>query len=45
MYFSFQDQLYEHLEGVVMGSQVIPIIAILYMDDLKQKALSTALTP
>ena len=41
-YFSLQDQFYEHVEGVAMGSPVSPIIANLYMEYLEQKALSTA---
>ena len=31
-YFSFQDQFYEQVEGVAMGSQVSPIVANLYME-------------
>ena len=30
-YFSFQDQFYEQVEGVAMGSLVSPIVASLYM--------------
>ena len=41
-YFSFQDQFYEQVEGVAMGSPVSPIVANLYMEYLEQKALSTA---
>ena len=41
-YFSFQDQFYEHIEGAAMVSPVSPIVAILYMEYLEQKALSTA---
>ena len=44
-YFSFQDQFYEQVEGVAMGSPVSPIVANLYMDYLEQKALSTAPNP
>ena len=44
MYFSFQDQFYEQVEGVAMGSPVSPISANLYMEYLEQKALSTAPT-
>ena len=43
--FSFQGQFYEQVEGVAMGSPVSPIVANLYMDQFKQKALSTAPTP
>ena len=41
MYFSFQDQFYEQVEGVAMGSPV----ANLYMEYFEQKALSTAPNP
>ena len=44
-YFSFQDQFYEQVEGAAMGSPVSPIVAILYMEYLEQKALSTAPNP
>ena len=44
-YFSFQDQLYEQVEGAAMGSPVSPIVANLYMEYLEQKALSTAPHP
>ena len=45
IYFSFQDQFYEQVEGATMGSPVSPIVANLYMEYLEQKALSTAPTP
>ena len=32
MYFSFQDQFYEQVKGVAMGSPVSPTVAILYME-------------
>ena len=41
-YFSFQDQFYEQVEGVAMGSPVSPILANLHMECFEQKALSTA---
>ena len=44
-YFSFQGQFFEQVEDVAMGSPVSPIVANLYMEYLKQKALSTALHP
>ena len=44
MYFSFQDQFYEHVEDAAMGSPVSPIIANLYVEYLEQKVLSTAPT-
>ena len=42
MYFSFQDQSYEQVKGVAIGSLVSPIVAKLYMEYFEQKALSTA---
>ena len=45
MYFSFQDQFYEQVEGAAMGSLVSPIVANLYMEYFEQKALSTAPYP
>ena len=44
-YFSFQDQFFEQVEGVAMGSPVRPIVGNLYMEYLEQKALSTAPHP
>ena len=43
-YFSFQGKFYEQVEGAAMDSPVSPIVAKLYMEYLKQKALSTAPT-
>ena len=43
--WSFQDQFYEQVEGVAMGSPVSLIVANLYMEYLEQKALTTAPTP
>ena len=45
MYFSFQDQFYEQVKGVAMGSPVNPIVANLYIEYFEQKALHTAPTP
>ena len=45
MYISFQDQFYEQVKGVAMGSPVSPIVANLYMEYFEQKAFSTAPTP
>ena len=36
MYFSFQDQFYEQVEGVAKGSLVSPIVANLYMEYFEQ---------
>ena len=45
MYFSFQGQFYEQVEGVAMALPVSPFVANLYMEYFEQKALSTALHP
>ena len=42
MYFSFQGQFYEQVEGAAMGSLVSPIVGNLYVQYFEQKALSTA---
>ena len=44
-YFSFQDQFYEQVEGVTLGSPVSPIVASLYMEYFQQKALSSTPHP
>ena len=44
-YFSFQNQFYEQVEGVALGSPVSPIVANLYMEDFEQMALSTVPHP
>ena len=44
-YFSFQNQFYEQVKGVAMGSLVSPIVANLYMEYFEEKALSTAPHP
>ena len=43
--FSFQDQLYEQVEGAAMGFPVSPIVANLCMEYFEQKALSTVSHP
>ena len=45
MYFSFQDQFYEQVKGVAIGSPVSPIVTNLYMEYFEQKAIITAPTP
>ena len=45
IYFSFQDQFYEQVEGAAIGSPVSPIVANLYMEYLEQKPLSAAPQP
>ena len=44
-YFSFQNNFYEQVEGVAMGSLVSPIVANLYMEDFERKALLSASLP
>ena len=44
-YFSFQNKFYEQVEGVPMGSPVSPIVANLYMESFKRKALMPATNP
>ena len=44
-YFSFQDQFFEQVKGVSMGSPISPTVANLYMEYLEQIALRTAPTP
>ena len=44
-YFPFQDVFYEQTKGAVMGSPVSPIVAIIYIEAFKNRAISTALQP
>ena len=44
-YFSFQEQFYEQVEGVAMGSPVSLMVANLFMEYLKQKTQGTATNP
>ena len=44
-YFSFQNKLYEQVEGVAIGSPGSPIVAYLYMEHFEKKALGTTSTP
>ena len=44
-YFSFQNEFYEQVEGVAMGSPVSPIVANLYMEHFEGKALRSAANP
>ena len=34
-YFTFQKKFYEQVEAAAMGSPISPIVANLYMEDLK----------
>ena len=45
MYFSFQGQFHEQVEGAAMGSPVSSIVANLSMEYFEQKALNTARLP
>ena len=40
-YFSFRGDLYEQVDGVAMGSPLSPIVANLYMEYFKGKALNS----
>ena len=44
-YFTFQCRYFEQEEGAAMGSPLSPIVANLYMKDLKQKPSVHHLTP
>jgi hypothetical protein len=41
-YFKFQGQVYQQKFGTAMGSPVSPLIANLFMEDLEEKAITTA---
>ena len=41
-YFSFRKQIYQQKFGTAMGSPVSPLVANLFMEDLEQRAISTA---
>ena len=45
IYFLFQDQFFEQTKGAAMGSPVHPIVANIYMEAFKNRAISTALHP
>ena len=40
-YFQFQDSFHEQVEGASMGSPLSPVVANLYMEAFKERALST----
>ena len=44
-HFSFQNKFYEQVEGAPMGSPVSPIVANLYMESFKRKAITSAINP
>ena len=44
-YFSYQGRFYEQTEGAAMGSPISPIVANLFMEDLKVQAIRTSTTP
>ena len=44
-YFSFQGRFYQQTEGAAMGSPISPIVANLFMEDLKVQAIRTSPTP
>ena len=41
-YFSFQNKIYEQVEGAAMGSPVSPIVANVYMEHFEGEALRSA---
>ena len=41
-YFSFQEKVYEQVEGAAMGSPLSPIVANLYMESFEVEALRSA---
>ena len=45
MYFSLRDQVFRQREGLLMGSSISGILAILFMEKLDTIALSTHLSP
>ena len=44
-YFSFQNKIYEQVEGAPMGSPVSPIVVNLYMESFERKAIRSAINP
>ena len=41
-FFEFQDKYYEHTEGTAMGSPLSPVVANLFMENLKEEAIRSA---
>ena len=44
-YFTYGGKLYEHVEGVAMGSPISPIVANLYMESFEMTALQSSPNP
>ena len=44
-YFTFQEKLYEQVEGTTMGSPISSIVANLYMKDFEMRAIDTSPQP
>ena len=44
-YFTFQDKFYKQVERAAMGSPISPIVANLYMEDFKMRAINTSPQP
>ena len=40
-YFSLRGNIYEHIEGVAMGSPLSPVVADIYMEWLEKKSIET----
>ena len=41
-YFQFQDDYFKQMDGASMGSPLSPVIANLFMEDLEQEAIQSA---
>ena len=41
-YFCFQGEIYEQIEGVAMGSPLLPIVANLFMEDFEEKVINSS---
>ena len=44
-YFTFQEKIYELVEGAAMGSPIIPIVANLYMEDFEMRTINASPQP
>ena len=44
-YFTFQEKFYEQVEGAAMGPPISPIVANIYMENFKMRAVNTSPQP